>query len=61
MVRQAHHPEPSRRANLNNPNSKLQTNDPFINTPNGIIAGRPGFAKLYESTVVIVWSLNIEI
>jgi len=39
MVRQAHHPEPGRRANSNNPNSKFQTHDPPAFVPNGIITG----------------------
>jgi hypothetical protein len=53
MIRQAHHhPEPGRRANTNDPNSKFQTNDPVTVVYNGIASGIPGLAKRYESTVV---------
>jgi hypothetical protein len=54
MVRQAHHPEQSRRANLNDPNSKVKTNDPSTFMLNGIITGRPRFAKRCDTTVVNV-------
>ena len=40
MVRQAHHhPEPGRRANHKDRNSKFQTDDPLAFVPNGIITG----------------------
>ena len=71
MVRQAHHPEPSRRANSNDPNTKFdtaelvagQTINPFTAVPNCIITGRTGFAKRCDTTVVNVlvieyWNLE---
>jgi hypothetical protein len=45
MVRQAHHPEPGRRANSNDPNSKFKTKNPFTVVANCIIADRSGFVK----------------
>jgi hypothetical protein len=63
MVRQAHHPEPSRRANSNDPNSKCETSDPSALVPNGIITGRPEFTMRCDTTVMNVlvieyWNLK---
>ena len=54
MVRQAHHPEPSRRANLNEPNSKFQTGDPPEFVPDGIITGGQRLVQRYGTTAVHV-------
>ena len=40
--------------NLNDLNSKSQTNDPPIIVPNGIFTGRASFAKGYGTSAVIV-------
>lgn len=54
MVRQVHHPEPSRRAKPNFPNSKFQTIDLNTVVTNDIITVTPSFAKRCDLTVVKV-------
>jgi hypothetical protein len=54
IVRQAHHPEPSRRANHNDRNSKFQTDDPLALVPNGIIAGGQKFGQRYGTIALNV-------
>ena len=54
MVRQAHHPEPGRRANSNNPNSKFQTRDPPEFVPDRIITGGQRLVQRYGTTAVNV-------
>jgi hypothetical protein len=53
-VRQAHHPEPGRRANPNDRNSKFQTDDPLAFVPNGIITGGQKFWQRYGMTALHV-------
>jgi hypothetical protein len=55
MVRQAHHhPEPGRRANNNDRNSKFQTDDPPTFVSNGIIIGEQKFGQRYGTTALNV-------
>jgi hypothetical protein len=55
MVRHAHHhPEPGRRANNNDRNSKFQMDDPPAFVPNGIITGEPKFWQRYGTTALNV-------
>jgi len=58
MVRQAHHPEPSRRANHKDRNSKFQTDDPPAFVPNGVIAGEQKFGQRYGTTVLNVFVIG---
>jgi hypothetical protein len=54
-VRQAHHhPEPGRRANHNDRNSKFQTDNPLAFVPNIIITGRQKFGQRYDTTALNV-------
>ena len=62
MVRQAHHPEPGRRANPNDPNSKFETAElvagqtkrlPTVG-PNGMINGGSEYPKCWDTASVRV-------
>ncbi len=58
MVRQAHHPEPSRRANHNDRNSKFQTDNPPAFVPNGIITGGQKFGQLCGTIVLNIFNIQ---
>ena len=63
MVRQAHHPEPGRRANPNDPISKFQTSEKQSFMTNGAISIRPKKLKRLDPTevnflVIEYWNLR---